>query len=192
MHVEPGAIAYCCKPKGLVVCYIDPGPCKWNLGIQQMCWWSKDMLLFTKRWMSERGRRKGGKLKEVTTADPKMSWGSVLLFLECWGCDGLSAAGCGFGSAFYALWWSPPTGSGAVARQRLSSILCCACAALSVHFPLHGCGQAGWKSGEGQETALSKMANSLLLLCSCTRVFVLYHSIECYCTIFFVLRPSQD
>lgn len=54
---------------------------------------------------------------------------------------------------------------------------------------------------EGSENVLSKMADSLLLLCSCAQhLFVLQLSQECYCMVFyfssfcffFCLRPSQD
>lgn len=138
----------CCKLKRLMVHYVYPNPSK--LRLRTECWSSRSVPLFIKRQASKRGKREEKerererkKKKEGKKSKPPLqilrcpvSPPSFFFFWSGWGCGGVYAAGCGVGNASCAIWWPLPFGPGAVARRKVSGIMCHAHAVLAVLLPL--------------------------------------------------------
>ena len=57
-RVELIALTRCCKPRRLMVRYIDPNPSELGLGMESRCLSGKDVLLLIKRWVSKREKRR--------------------------------------------------------------------------------------------------------------------------------------
>lgn len=171
----------CCKPERLMVHYVDPNLSKLTLKI--VCWSNKNVPLFIKRQASKRGKRQekereGKKKKEerrekqATTADPMMSLSlfSSLFFWTGGGCGGAYATGFRVGRASYAIWWPLPVGRGAVARQKVSGIMCHVHAVPAVLLPLHDDHVRGWR---GDPRPPSARQLTLDFSTACAHVFVM-------------------
>lgn len=163
----------CYTPKRLVVCFIDSNPSELRLRIESRFWLSKDVLLFIKRYVSERWKRKEKKRRE---RGKEGKYNKSPLWIP-WCPEDLSSSS---GAVKDVVGWVPlsvglampfmpyviPSKLG-LARQRAFGIMCQHSVSAMLLPLCGGCG--GLWLREEPETTCSKMSDFWLLHCACAK-----------------------